>query len=237
MPEPLLDVRSLSVSYGAIAAVRGCSLHVNEGEVVAIVGVNGAGKTTLLQGISNLLPWASGDVIFNGHSTRGAKPHQLARDGITHVPEGRGVIGRLSVTDNLRIAHSIRPVSEPFASALERVFVRFPRIRERADQSAGRMSGGEQQMLSLARALINPPKLLLVDEPSMGLSPRLTSDVFAILKQFADDGMTILLVEQNSRRALRFAQRGYALVQGKIVAEGSGEELARHDVLQLSTGA
>jgi branched-chain amino acid transport system ATP-binding protein len=237
MAEPLLDVRLLSVSYGAIAAIRDCSIHINEGEVVAIVGANGAGKTTLLHGISNLLPWAGGDVIFNGRSTRGAKPHQLARDGITHVPEGRGVIGRLSVRDNLRIAYAMRPVSEPFGSALERVFARFPRMQERADQSAGRMSGGEQQMLALARALMNPPKLLLVDEPSMGLSPRLTNDVFAILRQFADEGMTILLVEQNSRRALRFAQRGYVLVQGAIAAEGRGDDMARQDVFQLYTGA
>jgi branched-chain amino acid transport system ATP-binding protein len=236
MISPLLEIRSLKVSYGAIAAIRDCTLHVDRGEVVAIVGANGAGKTTLLRSISNILTRAGGDIVLNGRSTQGIAPHSIARMGITHVPEGRGVIGRLSVLDNLKIAYQMRPTNLGFNRALDRTFERFPRMRERSNQSAGLMSGGEQQMLALARALVNPPQLLLVDEPSLGLSPRMVGEAFQALKQFACDGMTILLVEQNTHKALKFANRGYVMAQGLIGKSGMGAELLQEDVFKYYLG-
>ncbi len=236
MSRPLIEVRSLDVNYGAIRAVRNCSLHVERGEVVAIVGANGAGKTTMLRSICNVIPRSGGDVFFGGVSTGGVAPHVIAKRGITQVPEGRGIIARLSVLDNLKIAYGIRPTKQSFDEAIARTFDRFPRLRERLHQLAGFMSGGEQQMLALARALMNPPELLLVDEPSLGLSPRMASEAFRALKQFADDGTTILLVEQNTRRALSFAHRGYVMAQGEIVRTGSSADLLQEDVFKLYIG-
>lgn len=236
MSSPLLEVRSLNVNYGEISAVRSCSLYVERGEVVAIVGANGAGKTTLLRSISNLLPLSGGEVLFDGRSTKRLAPHVVVRMGITQVPEGRGVITRLSVLDNLRIAYGMRPTTHSFDAAITRTFDRFSRLRERQHQLAGLMSGGEQQMLALARALMNPPELLLVDEPSLGLSPRMASEAFHALKRFAVDGTTILLVEQNTRRALSFAHRGYVMAQGEIVRTGSGADLLQEDVFKFYIG-
>ncbi|HEX7007923.1 MAG TPA: ABC transporter ATP-binding protein [Alphaproteobacteria bacterium] len=236
--EPVLRVDSLHVAYGPIKALRGCSLSVAAGETVAVVGANGAGKTTLLRAISNLLPHQSGSISFSGASTAGTAPHELARGGLLHIPEGRGTIGRLTVAENLRIAYDIRPSDTPFEAAVERVFQRFPRIRERYEQRAGSLSGGEQQMLALARAVVNPPRLLLVDEPSLGLSPAMVAEAFLVLRQFQEDGMTILLVEQNVRRALAFADRGYVLRQGAIVMEGAGGELlSEPDMLKHYLGS
>jgi branched-chain amino acid transport system ATP-binding protein len=236
MIDHVLEVKSLQVSYGAINAIRDCSLHVSSGEVVAIVGANGAGKTTLLRSISNVLPRAGGQILFNGRSTQALAPHKIARMGLTHVPEGRGVIGRLSVMDNLKIAYTMRPTEQSFGRALERTFERFPRMREKASQLAGLMSGGEQQMLALARALVNPPQLLLVDEPSLGLSPRMVGESFQVLKQFSSDGMTILVVEQNTHKALKFADRGYVMAQGRIVKTGLGSELLKEDMFKYYVG-
>jgi branched-chain amino acid transport system ATP-binding protein len=225
MAEPLLAVDNLHAGYGPIRALRGCSLHVASGETVAVVGANGAGKTTLLRAVSRLIGWQQGDVRFAGGSVAILSPDRLARAGLLHIPEGRGTIGRLSVTENLQIAYDIRPSEAPFEAALQRVFDRFPRIRERAAQRAGSLSGGEQQMLALARAVINPPRLLLVDEPSLGLSPLMVGEAYAALHDLQASGMTILLVEQNVRRALAFAGRGYVLRQGEIVMQGTGREL------------
>ena len=225
MTEPLLAVEDLQVAYGPIRALRGCSMQVGAGETVVVVGANGAGKTTLLRAISRVLPASAGAVRFGGRSIEGETPDRLARAGLMHIPEGRGVIGRLSVEENLRLAYDMRPVGVPFGQALEPVFARFPRIRERLDQRAGSMSGGEQQMLALARAMVNPPRLLLVDEPSLGLSPMMVKEAFDTLRAFREAGMTILLVEQNVRMALALADRAYVLRQGEFVLQGTAAAL------------
>ncbi len=238
MSDAVLTIDRLEVAYGPIKALRGCSLHVKANETVAVIGANGAGKTTLLRAISNLLPRQGGDVFFQGAAIDGEAPHRLVKRGLLHIPEGRGTIGRLTVRENLRLAYDARPSADPFAVSLERVFDRFPRIRDRISQRAGSLSGGEQQMLALARAVINPPSLLLVDEPSLGLSPLLVSDAFTALRELQKSGMTILLVEQNVRRALSFAHRAYVLRQGTIVMEGTGAELfAEPDMLKHYLGA
>lgn len=223
--DAMLSVRDLHVSYSRVRALKGCDLHIPEGAAVAVIGANGAGKTTLLRAISNLVPRDSGTVEYLGKETGRKPPYDLAREGMLHIPEGRGTIARLTVRENLRLAYDIKPSPIDFAAALEKVASRFPRIRERLSQSAGTLSGGEQQMLSLARAVINPPRLLLVDEPSLGLSPAMTSEAFQVLRQLRDDGITILLVEQNVRRALQFAQYTYVLRIGRIVLEASSAEL------------
>lgn len=225
---PLVEVRDLSVSYGRIEAVRGISLTVARGEVVAVVGANGAGKTTLLRTLSGLVRPRAGEVHVCGHDARSVSPHKLAYDGMLHVPEGRGTLQTLSVLDNLRIAYDIRPSTQAFDAALAAVYQRFPRLAERQTQQAGNLSGGEQQMLALARAVINRPELLLLDEPSLGLSPLMVFEAYRTLRALKDEGLTILLVEQNVKLALRFADRAYVLRQGRIVREGRSEELL-HD--------
>ncbi|MGH6754334.1 MAG: ABC transporter ATP-binding protein, partial [Bradyrhizobium sp.] len=214
------------VSYGPIRALRGCALAVRSGEAVTVIGANGAGKTTLLRALSRLLPASRGRVLFREADVRSQGPHDLARAGMLHVPEGRGVLGALSVMDNLRIAFDVRPSKQTFGAALDDAFAHFPRLRERADQRAGNLSGGEQQMLALARAIVNPPEILLVDEPSLGLSPAMVKEAYRALRAFRARGMTILLVEQNVRLALRFADRAYVLKQGEIVASGASADLA-----------
>jgi branched-chain amino acid transport system ATP-binding protein len=222
---PLLAAQDLDVRYGPIQALRGCSLAVGRGETVAVVGANGAGKTTLLRALSAMLPLHAGRISFRGQVVHGRAPHRLARDGLLHVPEGRGVLGTLSVFDNLRISYDIRPCPRSFDDAVADVFARFPRLAERRDQRAGNMSGGEQQMLALARAVINPPEILLLDEPSLGLSPVMVREAYRILRGFKEQAMTILLVEQNVRLALRFADRAYVLKQGQFVLDGPSERL------------
>jgi branched-chain amino acid transport system ATP-binding protein len=238
MAEPVLDVRGIRVGYGPIKAIRDCSLTVEAGETVAVVGANGAGKTTLLRAISRMLALEAGEIRFAGQSVAGRRTHLLARDGLLHVPEGRGVMPNLTVWENIRIAWEVRPSATPFEAALEHVFERFPRLAERRQQRAGTMSGGEQQMLALARAIANPPKLLLIDEPSLGLSPIMIAEAYKALRSFQADGMTILLVEQNVQGALRFAQRAYIMKQGEIVARGTGEGLlADPDMLKHYLGS
>ena len=233
MSEPQLSVTDLHVSYGPIKALRGVTLHAHEGETIAVLGANGAGKTTLLRAISNMLARQQGAVRVNGADTSGVSAHRLVREGLLHVPEGRGTIGRLTVLENLRLAHDLRPTAQPFEAALEMVFARFPRMSERLAQRAGNLSGGEQQMLTLARAIVNRPRLLLVDEPSLGLSPVMVDEAFAVLREFQSSGMTLLIVEQNVRKTLRLVHRAYILRQGQIVASGSGEQLL-HDPEILS---
>ena len=227
MSEPQLAVTDLHVAYGPIKALRGVSLQANEGQTIAVLGANGSGKTTLLRAISNMLARQQGAVRINGADTAGVPAHRLVREGLLHVPEGRGTIGRLTVRENLRIAYDLRPTAPSFEAALELVFARFPRMGERIAQLAGSLSGGEQQMLTLARAIVNRPRLLLVDEPSLGLSPVMVDEAFAVLREFQASGMTILIVEQNVRKTLSFAHQGYILRQGQIVASGSGAELLR----------
>lgn len=221
----LLQARGLKVSYGRIEALRGVDLAIRRGQVVAVVGANGAGKTTLLRALSGLVPAEAGDMQVCGLDVRQAGTHQLARSGLLHVPEGRGTLQTLSVMDNLRIAHNIRPSSQSFESALAKVIELLPRLGERRDQLAGNLSGGEQQMLALARAVINRPAILLLDEPSLGLSPLMVTEAYRILRSFKDEGLTILLVEQNVKLALRFADWACVLRQGRIVREGLSEEL------------
>jgi branched-chain amino acid transport system ATP-binding protein len=239
MAEIALEVEGLAVSYGPIRAVREVSLALHRGETVAVVGANGAGKTTIMRALSNLVPRRAGAIRLAGRSTDRQPPHALARAGLLHVPEGRGVLGRLTVLENLRIAYDVRPSSTSFADAVAGVFERFPRLKERAGQRAGSMSGGEQQMLALAKAVVNPPAVLLVDEPSLGLAPMMIREAFAALAELRRAGIAILLVEQNVRSALALADRGYVLSQGRIVMEGESrallaqeEALKRHLVTQ-----
>ena len=237
MPSPILEVEELHAGYGPIKAVRGCTLALEAGETVAVVGANGAGKTTLLRALSNLLPHEQGRVRFLGEPVAGAPAHALARRGLFHIPEGRGTLGRLTVRDNLRIAYDVRPMMATFDTALQPVFARFPRLKERQAQLAGSLSGGEQQMLALARALINPPRLLLVDEPSLGLAPVMVAEAFHVLREFKESGMSILLVEQNVTSALKLASRAYVLRQGQIVMQGESRKLlAEADMLKHYLG-
>lgn len=226
MSAALLEVRDLHASYGPIRALRGISLTVAAGETVAIVGANGAGKSTLMRVLSGILPVVSGDARFLDQEIRLAQPHTLARAGMLHLPEGRGTLQGMRVEENLRLAWEIRPSSTPFEVAAGLVYERFPRLRERTRQLAGNLSGGEQQMLAIARALINRPRLLLVDEPSMGLSPLFATEVFRVLAELRDSGMSILIVEQNVRRALNLAHRAYVLTHGTFTSSGLASILA-----------
>ncbi len=227
---PVLAVDRLQVSYGPISALRGCTLEVRAGETVAVVGANGAGKTTLLRAICNMLPW-TGVIRLNGVATDRTPTHRLARQGVLHLPENRGILTTQTVLENLRLAFDTYPPERSFDEAVEEAFSHFPRLKERRSQPAGNLSGGEQQMLALARAIISTPKILLLDEPSLGLSPRMVREAYRVLRGFKARGMAILLVEQNVHAALRFANRGYVLRQGVIVQQGEANVLARDSEL------
>lgn len=226
MSKPILVVDELSAGYGPIRALRGVSLEVREGETVAVVGANGAGKTSLMRAVSGILPVSDGTVRFDGLSVSKSKAHALARAGMLHVPEGRGTLQTMRVRENLQLAWEIRPTDVPLGEALQKVYERFPRLEERSEQLAGNLSGGEQQMLSVARAIINRPRLLLLDEPSMGLSPLFTNEVFKALTEIRDAGVAILIVEQNVSKALQLAHRAMVLTHGEITLEGPARELA-----------
>ena len=224
----MLEVRDLLVSYGEIRAVKGISLNVAAGEIVALLGSNGAGKTTTLKTVSGLLAPRSGEILFDGESLRGMPPHLIVRKGIAHVPEGRHVFNRLTVWENLEMGAYAR--SDAGAAAdLDRVFVLFPRLWERRRQRAGTLSGGEQQMLAIGRALMANPRLLLLDEPSMGLAPVLVEQIFETVQSVNRQGTTVLLVEQNAALALEVATRAYVLETGTIVLSGAAADLARHE--------
>jgi len=224
----LLSVENLRVSYGAIKAVRGISFEVDEGEIVTIIGANGAGKTTTLKAISRLIPVEPGSkMIFDGKDLLRYPPHKVVSElGIAHVPEGRRLFGNLTVMENLRLATYARNDKEGIKRDYEMVFDLFPRLAERKNQKAMTLSGGEAQMLAVGRALMSGRRLLLLDEPSMGLAPLLMKDLFEVLKEINREGTTILLVEQNATMALNFAQRGYVLETGEIVLSGTCKELA-----------
>ena len=232
--DALLQVDELAVSYGAIKALRGVSLAMTAGETVAVIGANGAGKSTLMRTLSGLLRPASGSARFADIDLARAAPHVVASSGLLHIPEGRGTLGRLSVEENLRIAYD-RDVAgqagRSFAEACEAVFARFPRLKERLRQAAGSMSGGEQQQLAMARPLLSRPRLLMLDEPSLGLSPVMVSTVFSVLRELRDAGIPILIVEQNARAALKLAARAYVLKQGLIVREGRATDLLADDTV------
>ncbi len=224
MSETMLRVENLVVRYGDIRAVKGISFHVQQGEILALVGANGAGKTTTLRAISGMLPF-EGSVVLEGRDLRGLTPDRVLRLGLSHVPEGRGIFGGLTVMENLQLGAWIRRDKAGRAHDLEMVMDVFPRLRERVAQLAGTLSGGEQQMLALARARMSDARLLILDEPSMGLAPKLVQEVFAVLRQLNERGVTILLVEQNANMALRLAHRACLLETGNLVLEGPASEL------------
>jgi len=225
MSTPILAVTGLQVAYGGIQAVKGVDFEVREGELVALIGANGAGKTTTLKAITRIQPWSAGEVTYLGRSIRDAGAHQLAARGLAMVPEGRGVFARMTIVENLMMGAHTRRDSAGVRRDIERMFETFPRLKERADQLAGTMSGGEQQMLAMARALMSAPKLLLLDEPSMGLSPLMVERVFEVVRDVAAQGTTILLVEQNARLALESASRAYVMDSGVITMSGDARAM------------
>lgn len=227
----LLQVDQINVYYGAIHAVKNVSLQVEEGEIVTLIGANGAGKTTTLQTISGLLHPRSGAITFQGQPITGVPAHKLVSCGMAQVPEGRRVFLQMSVEDNLQMGAFTRPGSE-IPSALAEVYERFPRLKERRGQIAGTLSGGEQQMLAMGRALMSKPRLLMLDEPSMGLAPILVQQIFDIIKELHQAGTTILLVEQNAEMALQVADRAYVMESGQITLSGTGAELAQSDAIK-----
>ena len=224
--EAILKVEGINVYYGAIHAIKDISFHVNEGEIVTLIGANGAGKTTTLQTISGLLRSKTGSILFRNQEISSIPPHKLVGQGLAQVPEGRRVFLQMSVQENLEMgAYTQSPAGVP--QDLEMVYELFPRLKERRTQVAGTLSGGEQQMLAMGRALMSHPRLLMLDEPSMGLAPLLVEQIFEIIQNLNKQGSTILLVEQNAQMALSIAHRGYVLETGKIVTTGTGEELIR----------
>ena len=225
----LLEVKNLEVYYGVICALKGISFEVNEGEIVSLIGANGAGKTTMMQSVVGLIPKKSGTVIFDGKDITKTPCHKIVELGMTQVPEGRRIFQELSVYENLMMgAYTIRE-QQKFKEDLESIYERFPRLAERRNQIAGTLSGGEQQMLAMSRALMIHPKLLMLDEPSMGLAPILVDQVFSIIKELHEAGTTILLVEQNASKALEIADRAYVLETGSITLSGTGIELSQSD--------
>ncbi len=221
----LLKVSGLKVAYGGIKAVKGVDFEVREGELVTLIGSNGAGKTTTMKAITGMLPAAYGDIEYLGQSIQGKGSWDLVRDGLAMVPEGRGVFARMSISENLQMGAYIRNDKAEIANDMERVFGIFPRLKERKDQLAGTMSGGEQQMLAMGRALMSRPKLLLLDEPSMGLSPIMVDKIFEVIRDVSARGMTVLLVEQNASRALGIADRGYVMESGLVTMTGQAKDL------------
>ncbi len=231
---PLLEVSGLHVSYGHVEAVRGVSLSVPEGGFVTLIGPNGAGKTSLLSALAGLVRPAAGTVRLAGRDVTGLPAHAAVAAGISLVPEGRAILGRMTVEENLRLAAELRRPAREIAPAIEEQYRRFPVLRERRDGLAGALSGGQQQMLAFARALVARPRILLLDEPSMGLSPILVQEIFRAVEQIHRDGATILLVEQNARLALSITDHAYVLERGKIVHEGPSRELARDPRVQAA---
>ena len=231
----MLKLESVELSYGAIQAVKGVSLSVKEGEVVTIIGANGAGKSTLLKGIVGLEPLSAGKVFINGEDSTNVSPHQRVGLGVALSPEGRGVFADQTVYENLLLgAYSIRADEDRVQRLIEREYKRFPRLKERANQMSGTLSGGEQQMLAISRALMSEPKLLLLDEPSLGLAPLIIVDIFRSIRALRDSGLTILLVEQMANQALAVADRAYVLETGKITLEGTGSQLLRDPAVRAA---
>jgi branched-chain amino acid transport system ATP-binding protein len=227
MAEPLLELQALDVHYGAIHALRGISIRVGQGEIVSLIGANGAGKTTTLRAVSGMLRPSGGHIRYEGASIGGFKPHRLVARGLCHAPEGRGIFPNLTARENLLLGAFLRRDAEGIAKDMEKGFKLFPILKERATQMAGTLSGGEQQMLAIARALMSRPRLLLLDEPSLGLAPTVVETIFNIVQEINRQGVTILLVEQNAHLALDIANHGYVLETGTVVQTGTGTELLR----------
>lgn len=228
----MLTVENLEVYYGAIRALKGVSFEVNEGEVVALIGANGAGKTTTLHTITGLLRAHSGSIMFDGKDLTKTPPHKIVSMGMAHVPEGRRVFQQLTVLENLKLGAYTRQNKQEIAESLAMVYRRFPRLEERKNQTAGTLSGGEQQMLAMGRALMSKPSIVLMDEPSMGLSPILVNEIFDIIESISKSGTTVLLVEQNAKKALSIADRAYVLETGKVVLEGNAKDLLENDSIK-----
>ena len=228
----MLEVNDIKVYYGMIQAIKGVSFHVDEGEVIALIGANGAGKTTILHTVSGLLTPKEGSITFEGQDLVKIPGYKIVSMGMAHVPEGRRVFAQLSVLQNLMMGAYARKDKEEIAQTLETVFDRFPRLKERQNQMAGTLSGGEQQMLAMGRALMSHPKIILMDEPSMGLSPIFVNEIFDIIQEVSKSGTTVLLVEQNAKKALSIADRAYVLETGKIVLEGKASDLLNNDSIK-----
>lgn len=228
----LLEVSDLKVYYGVIQAIKGISFEVNQGEVVALIGANGAGKTTTLHTVSGLLPAKEGKIIFDGKDISKVSAHKIVSMGMAHVPEGRRIFQELSVLENLKLGAYTRKNKVEIAESIEMVYDKFPRLKERKNQVAGTLSGGEQQMLAMGRALMSKPRIILMDEPSMGLSPLLVSEIFEIIKEIRNSGTTVLLVEQNAKKALSIADRAYVLETGNITLSGDASKLINDESIK-----
>ncbi|BBU26829.1 ABC transporter ATP-binding protein [Burkholderia sp. THE68] len=219
----MLKVKGLQVNYGGIQAVKGVDLEVGQGELVTLIGANGAGKTTTMKAITGLKPYSGGDIEYMGQSIKGVPTHELLKRGLAMVPEGRGIFARMSILENMQMGAYLRNDTDAIQKDTERMFGFFPRLKERASQYAGTLSGGEQQMLAMARALLSRPKLLLLDEPSMGLSPIMVEKIFEVVREISAEGLTVLLVEQNARLALQAANRGYVMDSGMVTMSGDAK--------------
>ena len=228
----MLEVKDLEVYYGVIQAIKGVSFQVNQGEVIALIGANGAGKTTILHTVTGLLSPKRGSVVFEGKEITKVPAHKIVSMGMAHVPEGRRVFAELSVYENLKMGAYTRKDKKEIEESLANVYKRFPRLEERKNQMAGTLSGGEQQMLAMGRALMSKPKIILMDEPSMGLSPIMVNEIFDIIRAVSESGTTVLLVEQNAKKALSIADRAYVLETGNIVLEGKAEDLMENDSIK-----
>lgn len=228
----LLEINNLEVHYGVIQALKGISFEVNEGEIIALIGANGAGKTTTLHTISGILQASSGNIIYDGKDITKVQAHKIVNLGISQVPEGRRVFAQLSVLENLKLGAFIRKDKDGIEEDLRNINERFPRLEERKNQLAGTLSGGEQQMLAMGRALMSRPRIILMDEPSMGLSPIYVSEIFDIIKSINKDGTTVLLVEQNAKKALSIADRAYVLETGMIALSGDAKDLMNNDTVK-----
>ena len=228
----MLEVKDLQVYYGVIQALKGISFHVNQGEVIALIGANGAGKTTTLQTLTGILSPKSGSIVFEGKDLTRTPAHKIVEMGMAHVPEGRRVFADMSVYENLLLGAYTRKDKAEVAESLASVYKRFPRLEERKGQRAGTLSGGEQQMLAMGRALMSRPRIILMDEPSMGLSPIFVNEIFDIIREVSESGTTVLLVEQNAKKALSIADRAYVLETGSITMDGKAEDLLNDEAVQ-----
>ena len=228
----MLEVKDLQVYYGVIQALKGISFHVNQGEVIALIGANGAGKTTTLQTLTGILSPKSGSIVFEGKDLTRTPAHKIVEMGMAHVPEGRRVFADMSVYENLLLGAYTRKDKAEIAESLASVYTRFPRLEERKGQRAGTLSGGEQQMLAMGRALMSRPRIILMDEPSMGLSPIFVNEIFDIIREVSESGTTVLLVEQNAKKALSIADRAYVLETGSITMDGKAEDLLNDEAVQ-----
>ncbi|CAB3756988.1 ABC transporter ATP-binding protein [Burkholderia sp. MSh2] len=225
MAAAMLKIKGLQVNYGGIQAVKGVDMEVRQGELVTLIGANGAGKTTTMKAITGLKAYSAGDIEYDGKSIKGVPSHELLKRGLAMVPEGRGIFARMSIIENMQMGAYLRNDNDQIKKDVDRMFGFFPRLKERATQLAGTLSGGEQQMLAMSRAILSKPKLLLLDEPSMGLSPIMVEKIFEVVREISKEGITVLLVEQNARLALQAADRGYVMDSGTVTMEGDAKQM------------